>query len=373
MKLVIPVFFICSFLLLSPSIMLAQNDYYTIKGKVIDKNSQLPMQAASVFAQNTTVGTATNSDGEFTLYLPKGGYTLAITFTGYETENIRVNQSLQGKDSLVVELNPEVKSMEAVSIAFSNEVKDGWQKYGEFFTENFIGQSKFAKECVIKNPEVLRFYFSKKRNQLKVVSKEPLVVDNFALGYTIKFSIDSFTNNYGTNTNLFVGQPLFEEMEGTPEQFEKWDANRLATYKGSMLHFMRSLYHRKLQEEGFELQFIVKNKEDEIPIPLLNLYGALNYTKDDSTNVVEFRPNQLDVALIYNKEKPEAAYLKIDSASKKKFQLSTLIFAKNEYIVIEQNGYYYDQQDIITNGYLAFKKIGDMLPYDYAVEEVEEL
>ena len=25
----------------------------------------------------------------------------------------------------------------------------------------------------------------------------------------------------------------------------------------------------------------------------------------------------------------------------------------------------YDQEDIITNGYLGFKKIGDMLPYDY--------
>ncbi|MEO6135384.1 MAG: carboxypeptidase-like regulatory domain-containing protein [Ginsengibacter sp.] len=361
-----------SFILLS-TCGISQTQGYVIRGKVLDKNSRQPLQGASVFAQNTTQGTATNSDGEFRLYLPNGGYNIAITFTGYETENIRVNQSTPSRDSLLVELSPEMKSMEEVSIAFSNEVKDGWQKYGAFFTENFIGQSKFASECVIKNPEVLRFYFSKKKNQLKVVTREPLVVDNFALGYTIKFAIDSFINNYNTNTNLFIGQPLFVEMEGTDEQLQKWDENREIAYNGSMLHFMRSLYQRTLKEEGFELQFIVKNKEEEMPIQIPNLYGALNYSKDDSTNVVEFRPNQLEIALIYNKEKPELAYTKLDSTAKKKFQLSTLTFAKGEYVVIEQNGYYYDQEDIITNGYLAFKKVGDMLPYDYLLEVEEEI
>ena len=362
------------FLFLSTSAYAQSNQgLYIIKGKVLDKISRQPLQGASVFAQNTTRGTATNSDGEFHLYLPIGGYSIAVTFTGYETENIRVNQSTPSKDSILIELSPEIKSMGEVSIAFSNEVKDGWQKYGAFFTENFIGKSKFAGECIIKNPEVLRFYFSKKKNQLKVVTREPLVVDNFALGYTIKFSIDSFTNNYNTNTSLFIGQPLFSEMEGTEEQLQKWDENREIAYNGSMLHFMRSLYQRTLKEEGFELQFIVKNKEEEMPIQILNLYGALNYSKDDSTNVVEFRPNQLDMALIYNKEKPELAYLRLDSSARKKFQLSTLTFAKGEYVVIEQNGYYYDQEDIITNGYLAFKKIGDMLPYDYLLEVEEEI
>ena len=104
-----------------------------------------------------------------------------------------------------------------------------------------------------------------------------------------------------------------------------------------------------------------------MPIPLKNLYGALNYEKDDSTNTVEFYPNQTDVAVIY-KEKPEQAYREFDSSAKKIFQLSTLTFAKDESVIIEQNGYYFDQQDIITNGYLAFKKIGDMLPYDYKTE-----
>ena len=247
---------------------LAQTSAYVIKGKVIDKNTRAPLQGASVFAQNTTLGAATNEAGDFSIRLPEGGYLLAVTFTGYETESIRINRASSQEGDITFELSPLTKSLEEVSIVISNEVKDGWQKYGEFFIENFIGQTKFAKQCVIKNPEVLHFYFSKKRNRLKVVTEEPLVVDNFALGYTIKFAIDSFINEYNTRTNLFVGYPLFEKMTGTSEQEETWADNRFNAYNGSMLHFMRSLYGRTLQEDGFELQFIVKNNDDEIPIPI---------------------------------------------------------------------------------------------------------
>ena len=321
-----------------------------------------------MFAQNTTFGEATNSDGYFTLKIPGGGYSLIVTFTGYETGIVRISNTSQQNDSLTFELSPKEKSLEEVTVAISTEVKDGWKKYGEFFTQNFIGQSKFAKQCVIKNPEVLHFYFSKKRNRLKVLAKEPLMVNNFALGYNLKFAIDSFTNEYNTNTNLFIGYPLFEEMQGTPEQQQTWKENRESAYKGSMLQLMRSIFNKTLNEDGFELQFVVKNNDQEMPIKLENVYGALNYDKDDSTNTVEIMPNQNEVAVIYDNAKPEQSYLDSDSSIKKDFQLSTLLFAPGESIVIEQNGYYYDQTDITTNGYLAYKKIGDMLPYDYVPE-----
>jgi hypothetical protein len=216
---------------------------------------------------------------------------------------------------------------------------------------------------------VLHFYFSKKRNRLKVLSTEALIVNNYALGYTLKFAIDSFTNEYNTKTNLFIGYPLFEEMQGDEEQQQLWQKNRDIAYKGSLLHFMRSIYSKTLKENGFEIQFIVKNNGDDYPIPLGDVYGALNYKKDDSTGVVEFHPNQPEVALIYNKANPEETYLSMDTTVKKNFQLSTLFFPKGESFFIEQNGYFYDQEDLVTNGYLGFKKVGDMLPYDYVPEE----
>lgn len=353
------------FLLPSAFLLNAQTSYYIVKGKVIDKNTRMPLQGASVFAQNTTIGEASDSTGNFRIRLPEGGYSLVTTYTGYETETIRINHASSQNDSLVVELSPEVKSLEAVTISISNEVENGWEKYGSFFRDNFIGQSAFAKQCVIKNPEVLHFYFSKKRNRLKVLAKESLIVDNFALGYSLKFTIDSFTNYYNTKTNLFIGYPLFEAMQGDSEQQKTWSQNRAIAYKGSLLQLMRSIYSRTLKENGFELQFVVNNNGEDFPIHLENLYGALNYKMDDSTKTLEFYPNQSEVAVFYKKAKPEKAYLNMDSTAKKDFQLSTINFPKEESFFIEPNGYFYDQEDIITNGYLGFKKMGDMLPYDY--------
>jgi len=361
--------FLLSFFVI-PNRLFAQSSYYLVKGKVVDKTTQAPLAGASVFAQNTTIGEATDSSGNFSIWLPQGGYSLVTTFTGYETQTIRVNGSSEN-DSLLFELDPEIKSLETVTISISNEVKDGWEKYGSFFINNFIGQTNFSKLCFIKNPEVLHFYFNKNRNTLKVVAKEPLVIDNFALGYTLKFAIDSFTNNYNSGTNRFIGYPLFTEMKGTPAQQKMWEANRAIAYKGSLLQFMRSLYSTTLEQNGFEVQFIVNNNGEDFPIRLGNVYGALNYKKDDSTKTVEFYPNQSEVALIYKNAHPEKSYTDLDSTAHKNFQLSTLLFPKGEKFYVDENGYFYNQEDLVTNGYLGFKKIGDMLPYDYNEEELQ--
>jgi len=341
-----------------------QATYYTITGKVIDKASTTPLGAASVFAQNTTFGVATDADGNFKLKIPNGGYELIITFTGYETENIRISQATAA-ENLLIGLKKREKSLEEVSVVASNEVKDGWLKYGQFFTENFIGKTEFSKQTVIKNPEALKFFYSKKRNRLKVLSGDPLTVANDALGYTIRFAIDSFTYEYNTGANQFIGYPLFEEMQGSAAQQLVWQQNRRRAYQGSQLHFMRSLYNKKLADEGFEVQFLVKYNGDESTIPLKNVNGALNYTKDDSTNTVEFKPNQPDLVVFYLMAKPEQGYFEYDPKAKKDYQVSTLTVATGESIIIEQNGYYFDQAALTTNGYWAFKKVGDMLPYDY--------
>ena len=148
--------------LLSVKTSFGQQTFYTIKGKVVDKNTKASLQGASVFAQNTTFGVATDAEGNFSIKLPNGGYSLVVTFTGYETESVRVSNTSGENNDLSIEIGPKEKSLEEVSIAVSNEVKDGWEKYGVFFIQNFIGLTKFSGQTIIRNPEALHFYFSKK-------------------------------------------------------------------------------------------------------------------------------------------------------------------------------------------------------------------
>ena len=347
-----------------PGFIFAQSTYI-ISGKVIDAATKLPLQAASVFAQNTTIGTATGAEGNFKMELPNGGYDLVVTFTGYQAETKRITTADAADKNIVIEIKQKEKEMQDVVVRNTYEVQEGWEKYGDFFLESFIGKTDNSKQCIIKNPEVLKFYFYKRRNRLKVLATEPLDIINNALGYNIKYSLDSFTHEYNTQVSLYSGYPLFEEMQPeSQEQKDKWNTNRLVAYNGSILHFMRSLYHKQLKEQGFEILFLVNFNDKETAVPVKDFYGGLNYAKDDSTQIVTMRPNQKNVVLIYKNENPAASFLAANPEAPAGFELSVLSFLSKENISIEQNGYYFDQNDISINQYLGWEKMADMVPYD---------
>jgi hypothetical protein len=345
----------------------SQTGSYTISGRVIDKQTNAPLQAASVFAQNTTFGTTTDAEGQFKLKLPYGGYDVVVTFTGYQTESVRITTATGDEQPMQFALQPKDKAMEAVAIVGSNEVKDGWEKHGSFFMEQFIGKTAFGGQCTLRNKEALKFYFSKRKNRLKVLATAPLEIQNDALGYNIQYTVDSFTYDYGTQVAMYTGYPLFTERQPQDEaQRNLWAQNRALAYKGSILHFMRGVYAKRLKEEGFEIQFLVKNGDAEHAIEIKNYYGALQYAKDDSTQTVDIQPNQPVLAVLYTREKPDSAYwAQADADTPKDFQFSFLAFAQGMGLVIEQNGFYYNQDDISINGYWTWEKVGDMLPYDY--------
>src|SRR5579871_1256086 len=205
-------FIIISTLLFSSAVF-SQDKTFPVSGQIIDAKTKLPMQNASVFCQNTTIGTITNAEGKFFMRLNNGGYDLVISYTGYETKSMRISNGNSGNDSLVIEMSEKDKSMEQVVVAGSTEVADGWNKYGQFFIDNFIGTTPNASQCMLENKEVLHFYFFKKRNKLKVKSKDDLVVTNNALGYKIRYQLDSFVYDYTLKVGSYTGYPLFEELK----------------------------------------------------------------------------------------------------------------------------------------------------------------
>ena len=105
--------------------------------------------------------------------------------------------------------------------------------------------------------------------------------------------------------------------------------------------------------------------DKETAIPLKDFYGALNYTKTDSTQIAEITPNQPNVAVLYTKQPPDPQYISQTGDAETNFQVSILTIAADQAIDIEQNGYFYDQNDIVFNGYWTWQKVADVLPYDF--------
>jgi CarboxypepD_reg-like domain len=342
----------------------SQQKYFSITGKVIDEKTRQPLAGASVFCQNTTIGTISNNDGNFSLRLAAGGYDLVVSYTGYETMLMRVGKGNKEIDSMSIELKEEDKNLGEVVVAGSAEVADGWDKYGKFFLDNFIGTTPNAAGCTLNNKEAVHFYFYKKRNKLKVKAKDVINITNNALGYTIKYQLDSFVYDYNTNVSSYTGYPLFEEMTGTPEQQAGWKKSRFSSYIGSRLHFIRSWYDSTLTEEGFVLEWADSSNPNKFSL-LKDPYDSTIYSVDSGDAEITLN-GRLRVS--YTNQVPDKKYLE-----EHKFPLTTRVQISAIDIingfVIEENGYFYDQSDVTNIGYWSWKKLAEVLPYDYVPDQ----
>ena len=346
---------LCISLFTLPLIMFAQ---YKVSGVVVDEKTQQPLAGASVFCQNTTIGTLTNSNGEFSISVPSGGYDIVVSYTGYETQSQRISKQTENIGAMKFVLKEKEKNMEEVAVVATTEVRNGLEKYGDFFKEHFIGITENSALCQIENPQVLRFFYSKKKNRLKIISDQDIIINNKALGYRIRYQLDSFVHDYGTTITQFTGYPLFEEMQGTEAEAETWKLKREEAYLGSLTHFLKSYYDKTLGAEGFKLEFI--DKEGKLK-PLNDPYDTAFALLENEE--LELRPlSKLRIA--YLNELPEKGYLAKNKLSPNNtIQISQLDF--RDAIVVERNGYFYDQRDLLTIGYWGWEKLADFMPYDY--------
>ncbi len=338
-----------------------QDKVFYIHGKVQDEKTGAAMANASVFCQNTTTGTISNNDGFFAMRLANGGYDLVISYTGYETQVLRVSNST--KDTLIVQMKEESKNLGEVAVTGSALVADGWNKYGQFFLDNFIGTTSNAAQCTIENKDSISFYFYKKRNKLKVKAKSEIIITNLALGYKIRYQLDSFVNDYNTHISSYTGYPLFENLTGTPDQQATWSKNRFQTYIGSRLHFMRSWYDSTLKEEGFLVETLNAPESDKGTL-LENPYDPAIYSLDSGTVDININGR---IRVTYTGHVPEKNYLiQNHFPLTAKVQVSELDIPTG--FSIEENGYFFEQSEITNMGYWAWKKVAELVPYDYNPE-----
>ena len=344
-------------------IAFSQDKYFTVTGKVIDEKTRQPMPNASVFCQNTTIGTTCDSSGSFFLRLTNGGYDLVVSYTGYETKVTRISNGNKENSGLTLELKEQDKSMAEVVVAGSAEVADGWTRYGRFFLNNFIGTTPNADQCIIENKDALKFYFYKKRNKLKVRAKEDLIITNNALGYRIRYQLDSFVYEYNNKVGSYTGYPLFEELTGTQDQQNTWKKNRYRSYLGSRLHFMRSLYDSTLSDEGFDIEMSDSMDNNQFTA-LKNPYDGKYYNVDSGDVEINIKGR---LRINFRNLVPDKRYLTENNfPPTAKLQISILDISDG--FVIEENGYFYEQSEVTNVGYWAWKKLAELLPYDYNPE-----
>ena len=108
----------------------AQNQNYTISGKVIDDELGVPLEYATVSITSPDDpdfidGGVTDIDGEFALSVPAGTYNIAIEYISYETKNFNNRQIDSDLNLGSIELGISSDSLdEVVVVAETTEVEE---------------------------------------------------------------------------------------------------------------------------------------------------------------------------------------------------------------------------------------------------------
>lgn len=249
-----------SLILFSLFLFVNASAQHTIQGKVFDYGTKKPIENASVYINNTSIGMKTNDLGAFRINSKEIYKDLIISALGYEKAVIELKKT---SNSYTVYLMPKENSLSDVTISFD---RNAWKKWGDIFSKMLLGVDvQYSKGCEIVNPQDLQFYYDPEENFLEVTSTKTLIVKNFDLGYFLNIDIDRFKYS-------FIEDHLIYDSTINYEYFKVKDRKNLnvqiATnynYYGSKQHFFRSLYQNTLKEEGFQLCSFrgVKNAEKE--------------------------------------------------------------------------------------------------------------
>lgn len=82
-----------------------------ITGRILDENGE-GMPGATVMIKNTTIGTFTDANGNFTISAPDGSETLVVSFTGYKPQEVPIANNT----SITIVMEPDVTNLSEVVV-----------------------------------------------------------------------------------------------------------------------------------------------------------------------------------------------------------------------------------------------------------------
>ena len=322
----------------------------TFEGKVLEVDTNQPLEAVSVYFDGTSIGTITNSEGFFSIELPENKNTkslLVISSVGYQTLTVS-NNAL--KLNTTYYLTEKETSLDEVVLF------DDWsrRKKLNIFRRQFLGSDKESLKCEIKNEDAIRLVYNKSDNQLYASANQPIVIVNKALGYKVYYDLVDFEVTFtncldcfrGVKTVFYSGTSRFEELNINKVK-SKYIKARKKSYYGSLLHFMRSLSTNSTKMDGFELFIKAPAKESEL------------YFNTNIETVFETikRLGLVQVNLL-QKHKVVIRYNTIE-------QSALLIEDEDKTFFIDDFGIHSPVDKIIFGGRFGHSRLSTMLPNNY--------
>ena len=256
-----------------------------VTGRITDAANGMPVQGASVFVANTTIGTASDASGNYSFTVPgRGSFEIVVSHVGYRSvfHKIEIPQ-----DAHQYSITLETHDLEGITVSASKTYR---QSDVNLFWLMILGERPSKNGMEVLEPE--KVYFYRSGNILKALCREPVEIINHHTGYRIQYVLQSFEHDYRNRATTFYGMPHFEELiPANSKQQDRWEKKRQEVFAVSVNRFLRALYRKEILEEGFVLINPVKvekivassdhsSQDDEILISPVSLKDILQIERD---------------------------------------------------------------------------------------------
>lgn len=342
---------------------LSQKSYWTISGSIIAAK-KVQAQSAKVFVNNTSIGTSTNENGSFQLNIPNNfsQIDLVILYVGNKEIKRKINYSPE-----IQVFKFQLEESNLSNSVMSSPIPDKhWREKWRIFENALLGDSKFARNCEILNPEVIKLEFDKDNKVITTASK-PIIIRNNALGYEILYNIDKMVC-VGTSS-YFSGTKFFKKIETNRVSIKgKWENNRRRIFSESFRNFLIALSINQLEENDFEIYKMADAKS------VFNRQTTLANAIKDSV-LAKTDPNEIckydndSESFVIQSENPLLVFVRNSFHQKPLFadfpyKYSEIILPKG-YAEFTEDGILIRPNDIIKKANKGLEGFATMLPDDY--------
>lgn len=344
----------------------------TLQGMVIDAETGDPLPAVHVFIATSTIGTTTDREGRFRIEnIPIGAHRLVLSMVGYTSIVRDILLRAPTVYTLDFGLIPEVIAVGDITVTATRNRR--WQKRLEKFSRLFLGETPNAAQTVILNPEVLDF--ESKIGRFTAMAKEPLLIENKALGYRIRYFLNEFVAE-GDQT-WHDGEPLFEPLAAeNTEQAAMWEYNRSKAFHGSFRHFMIAAMAGQASQEGFRSYSRKKLSTDSYAgRPSRNMLEETHRVPLEPQSLFSdgATPNEqtLDfkyfIEIVYTHEEETEGYLEWQNQSmiRRPGHQTSWIRLTRGAVIVDGKGDILNPYGITFFGYLSFERTAELLPKEY--------
>ncbi len=331
----------------------------SITGKVLNDVSGEPLAGASVYINNSTIGSITGPDGFYILSnIMPGTYDIIVSFVSFDPIVHRV--SVGNKDlKFSFRMNEKVTQMRNI-LVMSDELR---RKRIERFRELFLGITLAGERAKILNTEDILFEEGKKKGEIIAFSEQPLVVLNRELGYKIFFELEEFYLDETGGSSYFYGFARYEDLEkGNPR---KWEKRRLQYYLGSTMHFYHCLADGNTAENDFRIYKLMDMNGSAMKA-VIPVTGD-SIIRQDEAKMQKYIAVEGSLVVQYLNEPYYKSDLKtkvfLPNASAKGIQSTITLLEHPCYL--DRSGLLENPLSVRYSGFWSYEKLANMLPVDY--------